>query len=357
MNILESLSGVVSEELVAQASKFLGESPAATRGAVGSAIPALLAGLMQKTSSTQGATDLFRTLTGPSVDAGILDNLSGLFTGGDRTNSLMRSGASLLSGILGSDKLGNLSGAIASLAGIKSSAATSLLSMAAPLLLGSIKKQVTTRGLDAAGLASLLLGQKSALQGAGLDPSIVKSLGFGSLSGLLGSIPDAGAAAARGVSNAAAAGSSGLRRWWPWLLAALVLLLLWQWLGRSKPPAPLPPAATSEAPAPAAVAGWPGKVYFATGSAEIDAQASEAISAIAALAIAENASVDVTGYTDQTGDPVVNEELAKERAQNVQAALIAAGLPESNVHLQPPVFITGSGDDAEARRVEVNRAP
>jgi cytochrome c oxidase subunit 2 len=48
-----------------------------------------------------------------------------------------------------------------------------------------------------------------------------------------------------------------------------------------------------------------------------------------------------------------NEELAKERAQAVRSALVAAGVPEARTTLAPPTSVTGGADDAEARRVEI----
>ena len=46
-------------------------------------------------------------------------------------------------------------------------------------------------------------------------------------------------------------------------------------------------------------------------------------------------------------------ELAKERAKAVRDALLAAGVADTAIHLQPPANITGSGSDMEARRVEI----
>ncbi len=63
---------------------------------------------------------------------------------------------------------------------------------------------------------------------------------------------------------------------------------------------------------------------------------------------------EITGYTDQTGDPEKNKEIAKERAKAVHEQLKAAGVAESRLRLQPPSSVmTGAGADAEARRVEI----
>ncbi len=64
---------------------------------------------------------------------------------------------------------------------------------------------------------------------------------------------------------------------------------------------------------------------------------------------------EITGYTDQTGDLDKNREIAKERAKAVREQLKAAGIAENRIRMQPPASVmTGSGADAEARRVEIN---
>ena len=48
-----------------------------------------------------------------------------------------------------------------------------------------------------------------------------------------------------------------------------------------------------------------------------------------------------------------NAELAKQRAFAVRDALKAAGVAEDKIELKKPEQLTGSGDAAQARRVEV----
>nr|MCU0890796.1 OmpA family protein [Sandarakinorhabdus sp.] len=61
-----------------------------------------------------------------------------------------------------------------------------------------------------------------------------------------------------------------------------------------------------------------------------------------------------SGYNDPTGDPALNAELSKNRAQAVQAALVAAGVAEGDIVLEkPPETTDASVTPAQARRVEV----
>lgn len=94
------------------------------------------------------------------------------------------------------------------------------------------------------------------------------------------------------------------------------------------------------------------KFYFATGKADL---ASGALVALAeAIEAAKGGSrLVISGFHDATGDPAFNAELAKQRALAVRDALVGAGVAESNLELSKPAVTTGSGADAEARRVEV----
>ena len=128
--------------------------------------------------------------------------------------------------------------------------------------------------------------------------------------------------------------------------------------------APVAPAvdAVADATSPAAVAvsdeasivieNGVVKFYFASGKSEL---ASGAIVALAdAIAAAKGGKhLVLSGFHDASGDPVQNAELAKQRAISVRDALVGAGVAESAVELKKPEEAMGTGNDAEARRVEV----
>jgi K(+)-stimulated pyrophosphate-energized sodium pump len=94
------------------------------------------------------------------------------------------------------------------------------------------------------------------------------------------------------------------------------------------------------------------KFYFASGKADLATGADAALADVA-KGVAAGKKAVVSGYTDSTGDAAQNEELAKQRAMAVSAALKAAGIADDKVELKKPEVMTGSGGNAEARRVEV----
>ncbi|MET0350691.1 MAG: OmpA family protein [Rhizobacter sp.] len=92
--------------------------------------------------------------------------------------------------------------------------------------------------------------------------------------------------------------------------------------------------------------------YFATGSADLAPGAAEALVTVI-KGVEGGRKAVVSGFHDTTGDARINEELSKLRAQTVRDVLVGLGVPAAKVELQKPAVTTGTGNNAEARRVEV----
>ena len=94
------------------------------------------------------------------------------------------------------------------------------------------------------------------------------------------------------------------------------------------------------------------KFYFASAKAELAAGANEALADVV-KGVAEGKKAVVSGFHDATGDAAANAELAKQRAYAVRDALKGLGVAEDKIELKKPEETTASGNNAEARRVEV----
>ncbi len=232
MNLLGLVKDQLSSAVIGNAAKMIGGSNAATSKALDGIMPTLLGGMMKKSSTQSGARELFNMIKDGGHDGGIMNNMNDLFSGGEATRKATTAGDGILSGLFGNG-LGSVVGKIASFAGLQRSGASSLLSMAAPILMGIVGKQVRSQGLNASGLASLLGGQKDYLKAA-LPSGMGDELGLGNLlggvKGAAGNVASAAsnvggkATAAAGAGAAAAAGAakkggSFLR----WLLPLLVI--------------------------------------------------------------------------------------------------------------------------------------
>lgn len=142
--------------------------------------------------------------------------------------------------------------------------------------------------------------------------------------------------------------------------------------GRFDSDPPPPPAAAAVPAAPAAAAtpvipegagivsevveGRPKvSVYFAVGKAGIAPDFAAAVAPIKAWLDANpDDRVQLSGFTDPTGDAAANAELAKNRAQAVAAALADQGVAAERMDLVKPADSSDEAADlAGARRVEI----
>ena len=94
------------------------------------------------------------------------------------------------------------------------------------------------------------------------------------------------------------------------------------------------------------------KFYFASGKSDLAAGGKEALADVV-KGIKAGQKASISGYHDTTGDPAKNAELAKKRAMSVRDTLIALGVTENQLELKKPEQAQGSGNNSEARRVEV----
>lgn len=97
------------------------------------------------------------------------------------------------------------------------------------------------------------------------------------------------------------------------------------------------------------------KVYFGSGFHRLPVDGLATLEpTITWLSSHPDAKATVSGYHDQTGDLISNQELAKKRAQSTYDALLNAGIDASRIKMRKPVSSEGNGDLSEARRVEVS---
>ena len=107
--------------------------------------------------------------------------------------------------------------------------------------------------------------------------------------------------------------------------------------------------------APAGAAAMPSSVsvYFAPNSYTLDTGAQRALRIAAAAYVGIGTQILITGYADKNGNAAANVELAKRRAQATRDELVKLGVDERRLQLVPPVNVTGSGSDDQARRVDL----
>ncbi len=96
-------------------------------------------------------------------------------------------------------------------------------------------------------------------------------------------------------------------------------------------------------------------VYFDSGASDVHADfAAKSADLVAFMQANPDVQAVISGYNDPTGDTAANAELSRNRAQAVQAALVAQGVAEGRTVLEKPAETSGmAATHAASRRVEV----
>ena len=97
------------------------------------------------------------------------------------------------------------------------------------------------------------------------------------------------------------------------------------------------------------------KVYFDSGMTAVTPEFAKTAGGLKSwLDSHSGTTLAVSGYSDPSGNAAANAELAKQRAQAVQSALVAAGIPATSAALVKPEQVSDATVAKEAaRRVEV----
>ena len=225
VNIMDLVKGAVSDQVMGQIGGLLGTDSAKTPSIFQTAAGSILGGMMKKTSSPQGAQDIFGAVE--KQDTGFLDNLGGLLGGGQATDEFQKQGSGILDLVTGGGQQSSgMIGMVAKALGLDKGIVGKLLTMAAPILMGVVGRHVKNKALDAVGLGNLL-GSQGPHVAAALPNSLTNDLGFGKF------VPSTGGAAgtarsttapvsnaARNTADSAKSGGGGLLK----LLIPLALL-------------------------------------------------------------------------------------------------------------------------------------
>jgi len=351
IDIIDAVSSTLGG-LARQASTLLGESESSTRATLSAGSTSLLAGLLQESADPHRSRDVFNVVTSGGVDSAIERKLPSLLGDRGHLQGLLSTGETLLGSLFGARSSG-IAQALSQVTGVKPTSATSLLALAAPVLLGFLKKQVSSGGLDAGGLTALLGSQRDHLLRTGLDDRLTSALGFSNLPNMMSSVNPTLKRQADAVRTSVTSVVPERRSWIPWAIAAGVVALLLGFLySRAARHDANVAQDTASRLTTAAM-----NVYFETGQSDLDASDRRTLKSVADAARASGKPITLTGYTDPTGDQQQNETLAKNRAAAVRLALLSDGVAESQIIMKPPAVVTASGTDAEARRVEVSTPP
>jgi hypothetical protein len=255
-NLVSLVMQFLTPDMIGRIAAALGLDRNLVQTAINAAVPALLGGVSGAALKPGGAQSLVDTI---KQQSGILDNLTKTIASGGQS-SLVERGSQLLTSLLGGQDLSALSGAVAKFSGLGQSASGSLLGMLAPIVMGTIGKQIGAQNLNASSVASFLGAQKeqisealpsgfgNLLGGTRLLDSLGKAAGTATAaasqaSRVAASATDQAAqyanSAARSVGTAgqraAGAGTSAIPTWLYWLIPLIALAAVLAYLFKNQP--------------------------------------------------------------------------------------------------------------------------
>jgi hypothetical protein len=174
MDLTGLLNDTLSGDTVSQISQTIGADESSTSNAIQAALPMLLGGLAQQTSTEDGASALAGALE-RDQHSSVLDNLGGLLGG------MMGGNAANGSGILGhifGGQQDTVAQGVSQASGLDMGKVGPLLAILAPIVMGAIGRAHQGSGGDTGSLAGMIGGT-------------AQQMGAGSgLMGILGSVLD-----------------------------------------------------------------------------------------------------------------------------------------------------------------------
>jgi hypothetical protein len=172
--ILDLLSSDVGRQMIRGVSKETQQSEDKTSQLMSMALPLIMGAMNRNANNSEGASGLMNALN-QKHDGSILENLGGFFEGGVSQNQ-KDDGMGILGHIFGGSQ-NNVVNALSQKSGIDSDSVMQMLQVVAPIILGYLGKQKSTRNVQSnEGLSSLLGGLMGGNGGTHNQQSLIESI-------------------------------------------------------------------------------------------------------------------------------------------------------------------------------------
>jgi OOP family OmpA-OmpF porin len=359
-SIFSSLFSTFDPRTIGEIASRFGEPKEAVSQGLESSTACLLGGLANKAGDSTWMSQLFKLVSQAPSNVNASD-LTSAITDPSRassaTSSLLDSGKRFLSLAFGGNQ-SSIFDTVARSTGLRSGVVSSLMSMAAPLMMIALGRLVRDDHMNPSGLSRLLVHEGEGVRD--LLPAGVSNL-LNASPAPAPTVTPSTRPVALGTIAEPAARSRGL--WW--LIPALLLPLLLYWGYRVRHPVVptaqlnrfviwrLPDNVSLNIPQNGVEARLlafiqdPSKgvepatwfdfdrLLFNTDSATLRPESQEQLGNIAAILKAyPNAHIKIGGYTDNSGDSQHNLNLSQDRANGVMADLISLGISPARLEAQ-----------------------
>ncbi|CAB3805259.1 OmpA family protein [Paraburkholderia fynbosensis] len=186
LNVIQLVQSVLTDDIVRQLGARLGLPAETAQKALTATGPALVAGLMHKGATLEGARSLFTTILSPEVDGHIAEQLPHLLASTSGLNQLETVGRQLLERGL-NRPTDQISDEVARQTGAPAHAAHAITGIVGATLFGVLKRHLLD-GRGNVGQLPALLSQQLPIITPYLNDHLLGALGVGGLSAFAGSI-------------------------------------------------------------------------------------------------------------------------------------------------------------------------
>jgi outer membrane protein OmpA-like peptidoglycan-associated protein len=186
INLVHAIQSALTDEVVGQLAARIGLPPVAARSVMSTAAPALLAGLMQKAATLEGARSLFATVVSPDVNARIAEQLPHLTGSTGGVSELEGAGRGLLERSL-DRRAESLSDEVAAQTGVPAHATHAITGIVGATMLGVLKQHML-KSQGNVGQLPALLSHQMPLIAPYLNDRLLAALGLGSVGAFAGSV-------------------------------------------------------------------------------------------------------------------------------------------------------------------------
>ena len=186
INVIQLIQSALSDSVVRQLSERFGLPPAVTDKVIGAAAPALVAALMQKGATLDGARSLFTTIMAPEVNAHIGEQLPQLLASTAGLSLLEGAGRQLLAHVT-DRRLDGVSDTLAAQTGVPAQSAHALKGIVGATLLGVLKRHFL-EAQGSVGQLPTLLGHQLPAIAPFLNDGLLSALGLGGVATFMGSV-------------------------------------------------------------------------------------------------------------------------------------------------------------------------
>lgn len=155
MNLFDTLNEAMTDEVVSKIAKLTDEEPTKTKKAIDGIFCTLIAGLVRRTGSTMSVNMLYNQVQKGNQGGELIGDVMSYLNKKDKLDAILKTGDALVSQVFPAYKSPLIS-MIGTYAGIKKNSSTMYSSLATPILIDAVSREINNNKMDVDALATYL---------------------------------------------------------------------------------------------------------------------------------------------------------------------------------------------------------